>query len=58
MRGYRQLTLAERYEIFALKKAAHNQVAIADLVGVHASVVSRKLRRNKSSTSYYSQTAQ
>jgi hypothetical protein len=34
---YRQLTLPQRYEIFALKKAGHSQVAIAGLVGVHAS---------------------
>lgn len=32
--GYRQFILAQRYEIFALKKAGHSQVAIADLVGV------------------------
>jgi IS30 family transposase len=57
MKGYRQLTLSERYEIFALKKAGHNQVAIADLVGVHASTVSRALRRNKSQTGYYAQAA-
>lgn len=57
MKGYRQLTLSERYEIFALKKAGHSQVAIADLVGVHASTVSRELRRNKSPTGYYAQAA-
>ena len=52
MKGYRQLTLAQRYEIFALKKAGHRQVAIADLVGVDASTVSRELRRNQSQTGY------
>jgi len=52
MKGYRQLPLPQRYEIFALKKAGHSQVAIADLVGVHASTVSRELRRNKSLTGY------
>ena len=57
MKGYRQLTLAQRYEIFALKKAGHSQVAIADLVGVDASTVSRELRRNKSPTGYYAQAA-
>ena len=45
MKGYRQLTLAQRYEIFALKKAGRRQVAIADLVGVDASTVSRELTR-------------
>ena len=57
MKGYRQLTLPQRYEIFALKKAGHSQVAIAGLVGVHASTVSRELRRNKSPTGYYAQAA-
>ena len=57
MKGYRQLTLSERYEIFALKKAGHSQMAIADLVGVHASTVSRELRRHKSPTGYYAQAA-
>lgn len=57
MKGYRQLTLPQRYEIFALKKAGHSQVAIAGLVGVHASTVSRELRRNKSQTGYYAQAA-
>jgi IS30 family transposase len=57
MKGYRQLTLSERYEMFALKKAGHNQVAIANLVGVHASTVSRELWRNKSQTGYYAQAA-
>ncbi|HIG54268.1 MAG TPA: helix-turn-helix domain-containing protein [Candidatus Handelsmanbacteria bacterium] len=40
-----------------VKKAGHRQVAIADLVGVHASTVSRELRRNKSPTGYYAQAA-
>ena len=57
MKGYRQLTLAQRYEIFALKKAGHSQVTIADLVGVDASTVSRDLRQNKSPTGYYAQAA-
>ena len=57
MKGYRQLTLAQRCEIFALKKAGHSQVAIADLVGVDASTVSRELHRNKSPTGYYAQAA-
>ena len=33
MKGYRQLTLPQRYEIFALKKAGHSQVAIAGWLG-------------------------
>ena len=57
MKGYRQLTLAERYEIFALKEAGYSQVAIADLVGLDAPTVSRELRRNTSPTGYYAQAA-
>ena len=57
MKEYRQLTLAQRYEISALKKADYSQIAIADLVGVDACTVSRELRRNKSPTGYYAQAA-
>ena len=57
MNGYRQLTLAQRYEIFALKKAGHSQVTIVNLVGVDASTVSRELRRNTSPTGYYAKAA-
>ena len=57
MKGYRELTLLQIYQICALKKAGHSQVAIAGLVGVPASTVSRELRRNKSQTSYYAQAA-
>ena len=58
MKGYCQLTLAKRYEIFALKKAGHTQCAIARVVGVHPSTISRELRRNRSSSGYYAQAAQ
>ena len=57
MKGYRQSTMAQRYVISALKKAGHSQVAIAHLVGVDASTVSRELRRNTSPTGYYAQAA-
>ena len=57
MKEYRQLTVPQRYEILALKKAGHPQVSIAALVGVDASTISRGLRRNKSQTGYYAQAA-
>jgi IS30 family transposase len=44
-------------QIFALKKVGHNQVPIADLVGVYTSAVSREFWRNKSQTGYYAQAA-
>jgi len=33
MRGYTQLTQEERYQIYVLKKAGHNQTVIASLLG-------------------------
>ena len=47
MKHYTQLTQIQRYQIYALKKAGHNQSEIADKIGVHKSTVSRELRRNK-----------
>ena len=55
MKRYRSLTLPQRYEIYAVKKAGHNQVAIAGLVGLQASTVSRELRRNASQIGDYAQ---
>jgi IS30 family transposase len=46
MSTYTQLTQEQRYQIYALKKADHNQSEIADIVGVHKSTISRELRRN------------
>jgi IS30 family transposase len=44
--NYAQLTREQRYQIYALKKAKHNQSQIAALVGCHKSTISRELRRN------------
>jgi len=44
--SYTQLTLEERYQISALKKAGHSQTRIAEAAGCHKSTVSRELRRN------------
>ncbi len=46
MSTYTQLTQVQRYQIYALMKAGHNQSEIADIVGVHKSTVSRELSRN------------
>jgi IS30 family transposase len=45
-RAYAQLTREQRYQIYALLKAGHNQTDIAHLIKVHKSTISRELRRN------------
>jgi len=47
MRHYSQLAQEQRYQIDALMTAGNNQTEVADIVGVHKSTVSRKLRRNR-----------
>ena len=49
---YRQLTREQRYQIYALKKAAHSRTEIAAIVGVHKSTVSRELKRNSGRRGY------
>jgi IS30 family transposase len=44
--SYRQLTMAQRYQIEALKKEGLSQRAIALNIGVHYSTICRELRRN------------
>ena len=46
MNRYTQLTLEQRYQIYALRAAEHSQTEIADIVGVNKSTVSRELTRN------------
>ena len=46
MKHYTQLTHEQRYQIYVLMKANHNQTEIAKLVGVHKSTISRELCRN------------
>lgn len=55
--NYTQLTQAQRYQIYALMKAGHNQTQIADIVGIHKSTVSRELRRNTGGRGYRPQQA-
>ncbi|PWQ96146.1 IS30 family transposase, partial [Leucothrix arctica] len=49
---YRQLTQAQRYQIWSLRETKHNLRQIGCKVGVHYSTVSRELRRNKSANGY------
>jgi len=51
--SYTQLTREQRYQIYALIKAAHNQSQIAVIIGCHKSTISRELRRNCGEHSYY-----
>lgn len=44
--NYTQLTDYERYQIYSLKKAGHNQKEIALLLGRSPSTISRELKRN------------
>ena len=57
MKGYSQLTLPQRYEISALDKAGHGPIAIAAVVGVHRTTISRELKRNKRPNGYFPQAA-
>jgi IS30 family transposase len=52
MRTYTQLTQAQRYQIYALLKAGHNQTEIAHFIRVHKSTVSRELGRNRGLKGY------
>lgn len=58
MRTYRQLTQAQRYQIYALRKMKHPLSEIATVVGVHKSSVSRELKRNRGQRGYRPQQAQ
>ena len=46
MKGYKQLTHEQRYQIYALKKEGHSRTAIARNLGVHKATISRELSRN------------
>ena len=58
MRTYHQLTQAQRYQIYALRKAKHTLPQIAEVIGVHKSSVSRELQRNRGQRGYRPQQAQ
>ena len=52
MRTYTQLTQAQRYQIYALKKMGHTQSEMAQVVEVNKSTVSRELWRNAGERGY------
>jgi IS30 family transposase len=52
MSHYAQLTREERYQIYALKSAGHNQAEIAKVIGRHKATVSRELTRNRGLKGY------
>jgi len=54
---YRQLTLAQRYQIWSLRDTGYKLRAIGAKVGVDFSTVSRELRRNRSINGYQPQLA-
>jgi transposase, IS30 family len=58
MKGYQQLTLEQRYQIYALRKAGWAQAAIAAEIGVHPATVSRELARNTGQRGYRAKQAQ
>ena len=57
MNTYQQLTQAQRYQIYALKKMGHNQTEIAKAIGVHKATISRELGRNCGQRGLPSQTS-
>jgi len=52
MRTYKQLTQAQRYQIYALLKMGHNQTEIAECIGVNKGTISRELDRNYGQRGY------
>ena len=56
--NYQQLTENERYQIYALKKAGHKQVEMAELLGRSPATISRELRRNGGLRGYRPRQAQ
>ena len=57
MNAYTQLTREERYQIYALKQAEHNQSEIAAMLGRHKSTISREISRNQGMRGYRPQQA-
>jgi IS30 family transposase len=58
MKSYKQLTHEQRCQIYALKKSDFSQKAIADIVEVSQSTISRELKRNTGNRGYRHKQAQ
>lgn len=58
MNKYNHLTAGQRYQIEALKAAEKTQKAIAQMLGVSASTISRELKRNSGKRGYRPRQAQ
>ena len=56
--SYTQLTQEERYQIYVLMKAGHNQSETATLLQRHKSTISREFRRNRGLRGYRPNQAQ
>ena len=52
MGTYHQLTEHQRYQIYALRKAGHDQQRIAETLSVSPSTIGRELRRNRGQRGY------
>ena len=55
--SYKQLTQEERYQIYALNKAGHDQATIAGILDRNPGTISRELRRNRGLKGYRPQQA-
>lgn len=56
--SYKHLTHDKRCQIYALKSKGHLQKEIAEFLGVHASTISREIKRNSGMKGYRHQQAQ
>ena len=52
MNKYNQITVEERYHIYAYKKAGFCPKDIAQMLGRHKSAIYRELNRNKGARGY------
>ena len=57
MSTHKQLTLGQRYQIAALKKAGHSNKTIAEIIGVSEPTISREFKRNTGKKGYRPQQA-
>jgi transposase, IS30 family len=55
---YKHLSQNERYQIYALLEAGHNQMQIAHILGRHRSTISREVSRNSGFVGYRPRLAQ